>query len=106
MKKSLYLVLAGFLFFATSCLKEDHTIRFRNNFRESILNVRLGNADIGTVGIGGVSSYKSITTGDFNISGNTSSGGTLSGSGSITGKGKHKWTVTLSSSGSITMEED
>ena len=100
-----FLVLSSLLVFA-SCSKDNHEVRLKNEFFEQINNIKIGTADIGNVASGGTSAYKSINTGDFTISGTSSSGGTLSGSGTISGGGKHKWTVTVNSSGGISMKED
>jgi hypothetical protein len=84
-----FLVLTSLLVFA-SCSKDNHEVRLKNEFFEQINNIKIGTADIGSVASGGTSS----------------SGGTLSGSGTISGGGKHKWTVTVNSSGGISMKED
>jgi hypothetical protein len=89
-----------------SCMKEDHQVRLTNNFSRTINNVHIGTASLGSVGPGQTSGYQPIQTGNFSISGQTDNGQNLSGSGTISGKGKHKWTVTLSASGSVSMAED
>ena len=103
--KSLSLLIAALLVL-TCCVKENHTVRFRNSFNKTINNVVAGTAQLGTVKPGNTSEYKAIETGNFSISGSTDSGEKLSGSGSLSGKGKHKWTITLSSAGTISMSED
>jgi hypothetical protein len=100
---SLFLVLT---FLLSACLKENHSVRFKNNFSEQINSVKIGTADIGNVASGATSDYKSIQSGNFTISGTSASGQPLNGTGTITGKGKHKWTVTLSNSGTIGIAED
>lgn len=102
------LIPALFLFaiLLASCGKENHTIRFRNNYSQQINHVQVGSATIGDVQAGSTSDYHAINTGNFTISGTSTSGQALYGSGSISGKGKHKWTVTLTSAGLISMAED
>ena len=90
----------------TSCLKEKHSVRFENNFSQRIDNLTIGNASFGSVNPGATTEYKPINTGNFSISGVSANGGQLSGTGTISGKGTHKWTVTLSSSGGISIAED
>jgi hypothetical protein len=90
----------------TGCLKEKHSVRFENNFSQRIDNVVIGNASFGSVNPGVTTEYKPINTGNFTISGTGANGGQLSGSGTISGKGTHKWTVTLSSSGGVSIAED
>lgn len=107
MKKLLSVLLTVTLIFIfSSCLKENHSVRFKNDYSQAIHNVVAGNAQLGDVGAGGISGYKPINAGNFSISGTTTLGQLLSGSGSIKGKGTHKWTITLSSSGNISIALD
>ncbi len=69
-------------------------------------SVTAGNAKIGTVENGKVSNYYAINSGNFSISGMSSSGQNLSGSGSVSGRGTHKWTITLSSAGTLSISKD
>jgi hypothetical protein len=101
----LFLLLPA-MFVFSGCLKEDHTIRFRNSFSESLNNVVVGQASFGTIKPGETTEYKSIETGSFELTGKTASGQDLIGSGNISGKGKHKWTLVLSAGGHISMSED
>jgi hypothetical protein len=102
--KPLLILTITFLF--TACFKENHSVRLKNGYSSRINTITIGSAQIESVNPGETSGYKSINTGDFSISGTTSSGEQISGSGSISGKGKHKWTVTMNSSGSLNMTED
>lgn len=106
MKNLISILAFSALLVFNSCAKDNHEVRLKNQYFEQINNIKIGTADIGSVASGGTSAYKSINTGDFTISGTSSSGSTLSGSGTISGSGKHKWTVTISSSGSVSMKED
>jgi hypothetical protein len=106
MKRTTILLVALLTLLLTSCMKEDHQVRFRNNYPLAIHNVRIGQATFGTVNANSASGYKAIHTGDFSISGVADNGAPLTGSGTLSGKGKHKWTVTLNSAGSISMKED
>ena len=99
-------LIAAIVFTFFSCLKEDHKIRFKNNYSQVLYNVSAGSASFGTVVPGGVSGYQSVNAGNFTISGNTSTGQPLIGGGSVTGKGKHKWTLTLSAAGQVSIAED
>jgi len=106
MKKSILPFLLSLVFLFSSCLKEDHTIRLTNNYSQQINNVTIGTAALGNVASGATSAYKSINTGKFSISGTTTGGQSLTGSGEISGKGKHKWTATVSSGGTLSIKED
>ncbi len=107
MKKLIFLLIIPVIAFTFSaCLKENHTVRFRNNYNSTLTNIVAGNARLGTVTPGQTSGYQSINTGNFTISGSAANGQVLQGGGSIKGKGKHKWTITLNSSGGISMAED
>jgi hypothetical protein len=107
MKKLLSIsILVSALFLLTCCVKDDHTVRFKNDFNKTINNVVAGTAQLGTVAPGNTSDYKSINTGEFKISGSAATGEQLTGEGTITGKGKHRWTITLSPSGIVSMSED
>jgi hypothetical protein len=107
MKKLISLAsLSIFFLFFTSCFKEDHRIRFQNNFSLKINDVNAGNANLGSVNSGETTDYASIATGNFNITGTATNGNKLQGSGSVSGKGKHKWTIKLSSTGGLSISED
>lgn len=107
MKKTIqHFIFILVVFSFSSCVKENHSIRLKNEYREQLNNVQIGVANIGSVASGGTSEYKPINTGKFSINGTTSSGQKLSGSGTLKGKGKHNWTLTVSSSGVCTVKED
>jgi hypothetical protein len=95
-------IATGFLL---SC-KEKHTIRFANNYPEKINNIYAGSAYLGDVESGGTSAYKSIETGNFQVSGVSATGKTLSANGTISGKGKNQWTLTLNSAGELSIARD
>lgn len=89
-----------------SCKKENHSVRVRNLYPCDLANVKVGEASIGDISSGTNSSYYPIAAGDFTISGVSTCGATLQGSGSITGTGKHQWTITVNTSGTIAIRED
>ena len=106
MKKTVYTLMIVFILLSFfSCLKENHSVRLRNNYSEQINGVTVGNAALGNIPAGSTSEYKAIHTGNFSISGVTVSGKPLNGSGTISGKGTHKWTITLNAYG-LTIVED
>ncbi|HYC28327.1 MAG TPA: hypothetical protein VEB42_05910 [Chitinophagaceae bacterium] len=104
-KIRLFLLMLPAALLLASC-KEDHSVRFRNSFSQGLTNVSVGPAYFATVKAGQTTEYKAIETGNFEIKGKTDNGQVLSGSGSISGKGKHKWTVILSAAGTVSMSED
>lgn len=99
MKKIVFLSVLIISFFFSSCLKPKHSIRVRNEYAVA-LRVTIGPNDYGTVGAGSTSAYKSIPEGNHTISGD------VQGSVSLTGKGKHNWTLTITSGGSVSIKED
>lgn len=99
MKKLSVYILILIVGVFTSCLKPKHSVRVQNNYSVG-LHVIIGPNDYGTVGTGSTTSYKSIPEGSHTISGD------VTGSMSVTGKGKHNWTVSISSSGVVTLKED
>jgi len=62
-------LILSVIFLFTSCLKDNHSIRLKNNYNEQVDNVVIGTANIGTVAPGATSDYKSINTGNFSIRG-------------------------------------
>lgn len=93
------------MFFIVSC-KDDFKVRVKNNYPATISDLKVGPASYGSLSSGSTSSYQDVAKGDNTLSGNASNGMRLSGSVSISGKGKHKFTVTLTSSGGASIKED
>jgi hypothetical protein len=104
MKKTIALIAVILIAFC-GCRKENHYVRFDNNYHLSVENLRVGTAYFGTVDPGTITEYVSITSGNFSISGKVSNGAQLTGSGTVSGRGKHKWTITLGADGTIGMYE-
>ena len=99
------ILLAGILFYG--CKKDpDHYIRINNQYPESIDNVIVGTAAFGSVKSGTITVYKHINDGVSSLSGTTTSGTTVSGIVSISGDGTHRWTLTIFSTGGVTIAED
>lgn len=105
MKKTLLALVISLAVFFVSCKKTEHSIRFTNNYTMEVQGVKAGATDLGTVPSGQSSAYASIPEGDFSITGHTSTG-FLQGTGSVSGKGQHKWTITLGSDKILTLVED
>ena len=106
--KKITLVL--FLFasiFLNSCLKgPNHSIRITNYYPEKINNIKIGSVGYGSVEYQKTTAYNPVEDGTHTLSGSSSSGGTLSGSVSISGRGTHKWTLTILSNGGLDFKED
>jgi len=101
----LLIILTGF--FLNSCeLEPDHSIRVKNDFSETINNVKIGSVEYGSVSYGSMTGYMPVEEGSHTLSGNSESGGTLSGSVSVEGNGEHNWTLTITSDGKVEIEED
>lgn len=92
--------------FFTGCFKADHSVRIKNAYAEPFTNVSIDETSYGAISVGGTTDYKPLDEGDFSISGSTSSGKQLTGSGNVKGKGKHKWTITITAAGGVTINED
>jgi hypothetical protein len=105
MKTFISLVSISVLLLFSSC-KEKHSIRFANNYTETINSVVAGNASFGTINPGGVTGYVPVNAGNFQITGTSASGANLSGSGTVSGKGKHEWTITLNQQGVLSIQND
>lgn len=99
-------LITGVIFTLFSCLKEKHTIRFKNDYAVTIINAGAGSARFGSVSVNTSSDYQSINTGNFTIYGSTSTGQLITGSGNISGKGSHKWTLTIDAAGQVGISED
>ena len=100
-------VLFALIFALSSCVLEpDHSIRIENKFSETINNTKIGSVSYGTIASGETTGYKPVEEGTHTLSGSTESGGTLTGSVSISGKGKHDWTMTVESNGTLSIQED
>jgi hypothetical protein len=96
-------------FILTQCSADpDHSIRVRNSYSETFTDVKINSTSLGSLEAGANSKYKSVDEGDFTISVTTAGGLIYSNGGSVSGKGKHKWTITITSfaSAGISMKED
>ena len=90
----------------TSCVKTEHKIRSQNLYSQDVEELKIGSDAFGTVASGATSNYQSIPEGSGNITGYSTSGQSLSGSYTVSGKGKHNWTVILSASGTMSIKND
>jgi hypothetical protein len=98
--KKLLIILAFFAFCVTSCTKEeDMQVRVRNNYPQA-LTITIGPTSYGSVASGTTTEYKEVPEGSHQITGD------ITGSITLEGKGKHKFTMTIDSNGSITLIED
>jgi hypothetical protein len=105
--KTLFLfVLVGLALTSCEVFEPDHSIRITNKYPETINHLTIGIASYGNVASGETTGYESVETGSSTVSGTTESGASVSGSVSISGAGAHKWTVTITSSGTFEIKED
>jgi hypothetical protein len=100
-----FILLIAFLF---ACCSKDpnHSVRIKNDYFASFYDVKIGSVGYGTVANGATTDYQGVEEGSHNISGTSSLGQSLTGTISISGKGKHKWTMTITSSGQAQISED
>lgn len=102
-----FLVIAVSITLFTSCLsKPDHSIRIKNSYTQAMSDVKINSTSFGKIEIGATTDYKPVDDGDFTVTGTTVSGYPLNGTGSVSGKGKHKWTMTIGSDGKLDIAED
>ncbi len=101
-------LLAVLLLLPLACSKEtDLQIRFQNNYSKTINNVVIGPDNFGNVAPGQTTAYISIPDGSGTISGVTSDSlYKLTGTYSVTEHGKHSYTATLDSAGTIVTSVD
>lgn len=101
-----------FVFISTTlifqgCLKDpNHSIRIKNDYPLTVKNVSIGSIGYGSIGNGVTSDYKHVNEGTSDVSGTTAAGQTLSGEVYVKGMGNHKWTLTILSSGKLSIKED
>ena len=103
----IFIALLAIGFTVSSCsLDPDFSIRVKNEFAETVSNVMIGSVSFGDVSTSATTAYKPVDEGTHDLTGTTASSGNLTGTVSITGKGTHKWTLTILASGSVKIEED
>lgn len=91
----------------SSCSKDpSHSIRFNNNYIETINDVKVNSTSYGNIDKGATTDYKPVDEGNFTLSGTTASGQPWTGGGTVNGAGKHKWTITIRDNGGINLAED
>ena len=108
MKKLLLstVIIVCLAFGLTSCFKADHSIRVKNSFSQELVGLTINSTNYGNIAAGATTDYKPVEEGSFSISGSTSGNLSISGSGSVKGKGKHDWTLTVNPSGQFSIAED
>ena len=104
--KLFILSLMAAILLAGCSLEPNHSVRVKNQYAEAINNVMIGSVSYGTVESGSTTAYKPVDEGTHTISGTSNSGNPLTGSLSVSGKGTHKWTMTITSSGVVEIKED
>lgn len=82
-----------------SCVKTEHSIRIANQY-STALRITIGPNNYGLVGSGSTTGYSTIPEGSHTISGD------VNGTVSVSGKGVHKWTLTITSAGTTSIKED
>jgi hypothetical protein len=89
------------------CLKDpNHSIRIKNSYSVAMSDVKINSTSYGRVEAGATTDYKHVDEGNFTLSGSSINGQALTGTGSVTGKGTHKWTLSIHNDGSIGIAED
>ena len=108
MKKKFKIIATLFaVLFLIACIKENHSVRVKNNLAADVNSVKFGTATVGFVASGQTSGYVHIDTGtNLSCTVNKAAGGSITGTGKISGKGTHKWTIYISINGALTIQED
>ncbi len=108
MKSVTVILSVAILFLLSSCLKPDHFVRITNNNYDPIINVMVGPASFGEVDPLRTTDYMHIPEGTSTISGvdKNNSSIVLTGNVSVTGDGKHRWTVTINQNGTLSIQRD
>lgn len=104
--KYLFLILSLGLFINGCSLEPNHSIRIRNEYPETVKNLKVGAVSYSDVTSQSVTEYNPVNEGSHSLSGYTNSGQTLTGNVTVTGKGKHKWTIRILSAGTLEVKED
>jgi hypothetical protein len=99
MKKIVFVVALLALILSSCGKEEDMQVRVSNNFPQA-LSVSIGPTSYGTVPSGETTDYKGVPEGSHQVSGD------ITGSITLEGMGKHKFTLTISNTGGITLKED
>lgn len=90
-----------------SCSKTpNHSIRIENSYAAAMSDVKINSTSYGQIASGSKTGYKPVNEGTFSVSGSTVNGQALTGSGSVSGNGTHKWTMTITSTGTVTLKND
>jgi hypothetical protein len=98
--KKILILFTLIVFCLTACEKEeDMQVRVKNNYPQA-LNVTIGPTSYGSVASGAITDYKGVPEGSHQITGD------ITGSITLEGVGKHKFTITISNTGAITLAED
>ncbi len=100
------LVLGILLNACSKSTDPDHSIRIKNEYAETINNLKVGPANYGNVISGSLTGYIHVNEGANIVSGSTSLGVVISGTVSVSGKGTHRWTLTIQSTGNVVINED
>ena len=102
-----FFFIVFFIILFTSCLKKpNHTIRIQNHYIVAISDIKINTTSYGRIEKDGITKYIHVEEGDFLIKGTMDNGSPLLGRGYVTGKGDHKWTLTLCHNGKLTFSDD
>lgn len=102
------LAIGILLFTLNSCKKEaEHYVRFKNNYKETIVVAKLDAISFGQIPTNTASDYKYVFPGSFTVTIETKSGQKAEGTAKLSGgSGKYNWTLTLDAKGQITSSLD
>lgn len=94
-------------FFLEGCtFRPDHSIRVKNEHEEALIDLYVGTAFYGLVDPGVITDYIPVDDGTCGYYFTTYYDGPQSGTVTIKGWGKHKWTLTIGGPGGSKIEED
>jgi hypothetical protein len=96
-----------FSFISCGLFVTEHKVRVKNEYFETLPDFRIGAVEYGDVANKAITPYKVVKPGTHTVSsGITASGKCFKGSITILGKGKHKWTLVVTSDGGCKLEKE
>lgn len=94
-----------FCFVIASCTKNEHSLKFENHSAYTVTSLEAGPVWFGLTAPGESQGYRPISEGTYTLNGLTDKG-LISGQFSITGKGEHRWLLSLDEGGQVLLTRE
>ena len=105
--KSILVILAVGLFFFSCVPDPDHSMRVKNEYEETLLDLKIGDVGYGDISPEELTDYKPIEEGRNDVIATTEESEVeIKGWVDVSGSGSHKWTLTIYSPTELGVEED